>query len=246
MKRCVLNVATGKHYVAGQKRLSAALTRLAPEVPQIFWEDSLPDGSPGHEYVPYAFKAWAITHAVNLGYDEILWADSSILPIQPLDRIWERAEVHGAWIGRNGYRNTEWTADSAYRHLFPVLDYEEARKVNYLVEHVVATAFCLNVATRVGQDIARNYIRLAKSGAFEGPWDNLDRQPDPPAPGPRAGRCGPPDCRGHRHDQTALSVCAFTFKLELTSSPDYFAYYGGETSDTILSADGGHQRAVGV
>lgn len=236
--RAIVNVATGPWYIEGQRRLAKSMEKWAPDAEFIHWTDRMPEGSPSHEETPYGFKAYEFEYARDHGFDQILHADASIVAIAPIERIWDIAAKNGAWIGRNGWRNSEWTSDEAYGLLFPEVGYREAREINKTIEHVVATTFALDLRHPIGKEILERYARLARAGAFKGPWTNG------PAESSRKYPCGPPDCLGHRHDQTVLSVLAWRLCVELSSSPDIFAYAGGETDKTILVADGGHALEV--
>ena len=218
MKRAILNVATGR-YVTGQHRLIAACQQHSPAATRYFWKNEMPPGSPTHHRVPYAFKAHAIFWAQAQGEQLLLWADASILPIRSLEPLWDRIERDGYWIGRNGWKNGEWCVSDALE-LFGMTR-EEAMEQ----EHVVATSFGVNLASDIGQQIAREYFRFATNGSFCGPWTAKEKDPR---------------VRGHRHDQTALSVIAHRMGLKLTASPDIFAYRGGETENTIVVADGAY------
>lgn len=218
MKGFVVNVATGDHYIKGQKRLTQALGSGAS---MLAWTNILPAGSPPHREVPYAFKAFALQDAAERGNSLLLWADASILPIGSLGPLFDRIYENGYWISRNGWMNSEWTADSAYE------DLGVTREENATIPHVVATAFGINALHPKGREILNEYVRLAKTRAFCGPWRNCAETP-----------CGPPSTLGHRHDQTALSVIAWEMGLELTDPPAWFAYKGGETPDTVLLAAG--------
>ena len=112
MSRCVVNVATGD-YVRGQERLKRSIGGQAIYC----WANVMPPGSPSHREVPYAFKAWALRAAADQSCTSLLWADACILPIASLEPLWEKIEREGCWISRNGYRNSEWTAESAYADL---------------------------------------------------------------------------------------------------------------------------------
>lgn len=227
MNRAVVNVATGP-YVRGQQRLKASLPRGCDLVA---WTDTMPPGSPSHLDVPYTFKAYAIKAAIERGYSTVLWADACILPVGSLLwKLWDKIESEGVWISRNGWSNAQWTADSAYA------DLGVTREENEKIEHVVATAFGLNVTHPTGKAIFKEYLRLAQTLAFCGPWWNRNA----PEYADRAGAvtCGPPSTLGHRHDQTALSVIAWRAGVELTSPPQWFAYRGGESEQTALVADG--------
>jgi hypothetical protein len=210
MKRVVVNVSTGR-YVAGQARLTEALALLGEDY--MLWRDELPPGSPSHQETPYAFKSWALEAARQSGHTLLLWADASIIPIASLELIWAYAEAHGVWLSDNGYRNDEWTCEAAY----PLLGV--TKEENHNIKHVVATAFAVDLLHPVGAQFFVEYFRLAKNGAFKGPWK---------------GGVGVQ----HRHDQTCASVIAHRLRIPLTNPPRFFAYDGGQTEETILIAKG--------
>ncbi len=243
--RAIVNVATGA-YVRGQERF---LEQLALKGENYFhWRDSLPTYSPPHSEIPYAFKAWALKAAAcTHDVDVLLWCDSSIvLGPRAIEDLWRHIEEKGYWIAKNpgNYSNYEWTADSAYPDLFPGWKnsqtedlWQVARAANRRIPHVAATAFGLDLRKAVGKAILDEYLRLAQTKAFCGPWVNANHAGDRPSP-PRMDCCGPPDVRGHRHDQTALSVIAWRLGCELTNCPEWFAYDGEENETTCLVAKG--------
>lgn len=215
-ERVIVNVSTGK-YLPGQARLHDHIAGIQG----IFWQGDVPDGCPAHSERPYAFKAYAMQQVAMMGYRKILWVDASIVMVNRVDRIFSRAAEHGAWISRNGFRNSEWTADSAYS------DLGVTREENHGIDHVVATAFAVDLDHPKGTALLQEYFRLAsETKAFCGPWRNTEENP-----------CGGPGVLGHRHDQTALSVIAWRLGIPLTDPPAYFAYEGHETRETILVAD---------
>lgn len=236
-RRAVVSVATGS-YVKGQDRMAAILDAM--NVDRLFYRGELPEGSPSHQDVPYAFKGCALAQAADLGFETLLWADACIYPLKSLDGLFEKIEKEGAWISHCGYSNAEWTADRAYPDLFPsefklhqhmqtlgqsssFLDM--VRPLNRMIPHVVATSFGVSVNHPVGVNILREYERLAKdTKAFCGPWVGGEGIQ-------------------HRHDQTALSVLAYRNNVRLTNPPQYFAYgKAGDAHDqrTILLADGSY------
>lgn len=205
--RCIVNVATG-YYVRGQRRLLDSFPGFKRA-----WADKVPEGCPPHEEVPYAFKAFALEQ-VSHNYDVLLWADASIVPgPAPLELLWDRIEEKGYWFSKNGYKNSEWTAHSALQYL------DVTEEENDHIEHVVATAFGLDLRQPIGRKFLDEYLRLAKTQAFCGPW---------------RGGIGVQ----HRHDQTAASVIAWKLGMELTNPPEWFAYDGHQVESTVLVAKG--------
>jgi hypothetical protein len=207
--RCIVNVATGQHYTKGQRRLREAVNDQV-----MFWTDSLPPGSPTHEAAPYAFKAFGLQAAANAGYDLLLWVDCCIVPIRSLGPLWDLIETQGYWFSRNGFSNHEWTCKEAY----PLLGITEEE--NKLIEHVVAGAFGLNLRSETGTAFLAEYLRLAQTDAFKGPW---------------TGGIGVQ----HRHDQSCASVIAHRLGMHLTNPPAWFSYPPGDEG-TVLLADGAY------
>jgi len=245
----VVNVATGPRYLAGQQRLTEALALLGEDY-QV-WPDKLPPGSPTHAETPYAFKAWALEAARLSGHTLLMWADASIVPIRPLQPIWEHAEKHGVWLADNGWKNSQWTCDAAYPDLFEgafmqcddegksaAECMEGIRYANRHIKHVVATTFAIDVLHPKGALFLVEYLRLAKTNAFKGPWWNSNGERADCAAKAGAEPCGPPECLGHRHDQTAASVIAWRLGIPLTTCPRFFSYDGQQTEETILIAKG--------
>jgi hypothetical protein len=213
---------------------------------------------PTHAEKPYAFKAYALDLAADAGYDTIVWADACMYPVQSMEPLFQRIERDGYWFSRNGWNNYEWTADSAYPDLFPELfegkyprypgsALDTARAWNRDIPHVVATCFGLNMRHKLGHKFLREYLRLANTSAFCGPWINKNHVgvpgESPKFKTDRCYECGPSDVRGHRHDQTVASVIAHNLGLVLTDPPDVFCYgKKGEQFDsrTIMIADGSY------
>lgn len=254
MKRAIVNVATTPYYQRGQARLAGMAQHIG--IAELVMLKETP--GPRHSDVPYAFKAYGLMQAVDAGAEVVLWCDSCILPVRSLAPLWERIERDGYWFSKAGWSNYEWTADSAYPDLFPALydtskssevmspdeSLRQARVFNRQIDHVAATAFGLNIEHALGRRFFNEYYRLAsETGAFRGRWWNRAHPDNININRSDAMTCGPPDVRGHRHDQTAASVIAWRLGFKLTDPPDIFAY-GRENEPhderTILLADGSY------
>ncbi len=245
--RAVFNVATGPHYLRGQSRLLAALQQHGSGAQVLAWANELPPGSPPHSQNPYAFKAYALQHALTnrARPTTLLWADASILPIRSLEPLWERIERDGYWISNNGWTNSQWTCDAAYPMLFAKDDLGQIgpptltalRKLNATIPHVVATSLGISLEHKLGREFLSEYVSLADSGAFRGPWWNSNASNKQYAANRGAEPCGPPECFGHRHDQTAASVIAWRLGMKLSDPPDVFAYSKRRPDGTLHIED---------
>ena len=227
--RALVNVATGGRYLAMQDRLQKAARELG-EKRISHWRGSLPPGSPSHKDVPYAFKAHALRHALLIGFDTLLWVDSSILPVRSLVPLWERIESHGYWFSENlpfGRQDLPcwtcgpWTCDSALAPL--KIDRETAFKI----PQVIGTAFGLNLKDLRARALLNEFLLLAEEKtAFQGPWTNEAHQASQD-----------PRVLGHRHDQTVLSVLAWRLGMKLTRPPAWIVDGIPKTEETILSIE---------
>lgn len=221
MKRVAVNVSTGMTYRALQGRLNQKLQEFGNCEIKL-WSEPLPKHWTPHTEVPYRFKMHALT---SVDGDLVLWLDSSILPLRSLEPVWREIEERGYFLPANpGMWNYEWTAESAYCGLFPYTPIHEAMAQNKKIPHCSSAAFGFNLAHPMGGAAYKKFCDLARTRVFCGPWANSN--------GPDRDRyeaeylkalyttapCGPPDVRGHRHDQTALSVIAYRVGMVLDRS----------------------------
>jgi hypothetical protein len=227
MIRAVVNVAWG-NYRAGQERLANALRTCIGGAPASLFTIEPEPSWPRHEDKPYAFKAYALKEAAEHA-SVLLWLDASVLPVQSLESLWARIEDTGALVFNNGYPNSQWCADSWYGECFPGIPLEHARAINRNIRHVVGGAFGLSLKHPVGAKMFADYCAMAETNAFRGPWRNTPETP-----------CGPPEVSGHRHDQSCLSLIAYSNEVELVDPPVLAYYRAGEPVDkrTILLVKG--------
>lgn len=222
MKRVAVNVSTGFTYRALQGRLNQKLQEFGNCEVKL-WSEPLPKHWTPHSEVPYRFKAHALASVQG---DLVLWLDSAILPLQSLEPVWRHLDEQMVFIPANpGMSNYDWTAISAYEDLFPDMPLEEATKLNRQIPHCSSAAFGCNLKSEIGKAVFDEFCRLAvRTNVFQGPWANAN--------GPDCERytaehlrhlyttapCGPPEVRGHRHDQTVLSVIAWRFGIPLDTT----------------------------
>ena len=201
--RAVCTVGFGDRYAALLPRLESAVRQYSPDSAFIV-------GTAGdHATRPYSFKPATLRSA---GADVVLWLDSVMLPIAPMQPLWDRILRDGYYINGLDFTNYEWTADAAYPYLFPQLSLDEARTLNRAIPHLNAQVIGLDLGTAHGKQFLDQYYALSLTPAFSGPWRNDPVQGDSSTPY-YSGPCGPADVRGHRHDQTAASVVAWSLGM---------------------------------
>jgi hypothetical protein len=227
VSRAIVSVGTGEKYCSNLLRLKHSLLDFRGTLK--FWRDELPPGSPPHADVPYAFKVWALKCAIDEGFEQILWLDSSIVVTRPLDRIWSLLDDRGYWFSKNfphgpiapsslPWKCGQWCADSALGPL------GISREVSLDIDLVIGGAFGLDVHRASSRRLFDELLRLARDGAaFRGSWDN------------EGGRASSSRIvLGHRHDQTVLSVLAWRQAMELTTPPDCIVDGARPSTNTVF------------
>jgi hypothetical protein len=223
--RAVVNVSFGQpRYMSNHARLQSTLVTFGETL--LSWCNTLPPQSPSHADTPFAFKAYALKQAAEQGFEVLLWADSSIVPLRPLNLLWKLIETQGYWFSENlphgeesgTFSNGQWTSDAA---LVPL---HLTREESFTFPHVIATAFGLDLRHDIAWRFFAEYIRLAEQGtAFRGAGSNHDLSLSQDA-----------RVLGHRHDQTAASVLAWKLAMKLTTPPMWIVDGIPPTDDTIL------------
>jgi hypothetical protein len=118
-RRCVISLGVGKKaFTDGLLRLEESLRRVGFEGDYIYWSDNLPEGCPDHFETPFGFKTYCFFEAKRLGYEEVLWMDSTCVAIRPLNSVFSQIEKNGYIIFNNNYGQMmgQWCSDEALAH----------------------------------------------------------------------------------------------------------------------------------
>ena len=156
--RVVLNVAKGSWYHLGQKRLLDSI----PDETTMLWTQQFPPG-PTHEGVPYGFKVSAFYEAVEMGFQQAIWLDSSCVVCKPLP--WKQIERDGYYLGLEGWTIGQWCND-ACRELLAITD--EELELPLMEGKIIG----LDLTNDLAMAWLKEWKRAADIGAFNGSWEN--------------------------------------------------------------------------
>lgn len=167
-------------------------------------------GAPSHLDQPYAFKLYAIEKALDAGYTQILWIDSSCYAIRPIQPVFDHINEHGYIMQDAGHFIGTWTNDRTLEYFG--INRDEAMNMR-----------CYGNAGFLGLDFengkAKQFFYEWKSAMlrdlFKGAWTNNDKTESQDE-----------RCRGHRHDLSVGSIIAHKMGLELQSSQEWLQYAG--------------------
>lgn len=174
MRTAFLNVGIGEWYTKGSDRLAASLIAHGFKGDQLIWKDKWPGAIMGLDHsCIYNIKADAFRHALNAGYDRIIWGDSSIYAVRSLDRFLTTVDEKGYWIGQSGY-NAAQTANDAQLQYFGV-----SRDWAAQVPDCATGVFGVNMMSPDGRAFIETWIQAAKDGAFKGSRHHGGQSSDP-------------------------------------------------------------------
>lgn len=148
-----------------------------------------------HQVVPYKFKPAAIDKARSLGYDIVLWCDSPIHVIKPLDQVWEYLEENKYFFFDNiGHSCGMWSNDKCLEYFS--VQREEAMNIKM----IMACCMGFNFTDPAVSDLQDEYFELADM-LYPGSWSD------------------------HRHDQTVMSFLLHRDGFNILIGQDtFFAY----------------------
>ena len=212
--RLVVTYADGS-FVAGRNRLVDSCRRVGQ--PIVCYGDD--DNFTPHSDFPYYFKVDALL-AASRQAEILMWADSSVFATEKgsLIPIFEHIEREGYWLQQNGCTNAEWCNDASLAGFG--FSRDEAGK------QCQVDAACYGIAPRhpTGRLILDELV--SHQALFRGSWDNDRRSESPDA-----------RCRGHRHDQSVLSLIAAKYHLSIPLPEAHGWYRWGLDPNYLLNLD---------
>lgn len=206
-KRAIVSFANERgNYIEAQKRLKDSLIGFTDADFLGFIGESSID-APLHEKNPYAFKIYAIEKAALIGYDSVLYLDSSAYAVSNVDTIFDIIERDGYFMEEAGHYAGTWTNDKTLNYFG--IDRDEA--MNMTMYSAGFTGLNFNYVIAI--DFFKRWKESMIAGCFRGNWDNkgLTESVDI-------------RCEGHRHDMSCASIIANQLGMKYQSGGSYFQY----------------------
>lgn len=231
MRAIICTVALGGAYPRAVARMIEAFHQHSPGFEIQAHVNTLPFGAPanviedGYDYTGYAAKPFALASAMMSGADIAILLDASFYPIRSIHPLIDHIARNGYYLCKNGYRVGEWCSDRAVPRL------GMTREKLMEMEECSSYAVGLNFADGRCVELLHRWCGFAADRlTFPGPHTNLLEN------GRNRGFVSSDRrVRGHRHDQSALSVIANL--MEMTNwceRPLFTAYAGHEDERTVL------------
>lgn len=206
-KRIMVNFSTDQ-YKEGQNRLIQSVVQYGGDIPIIhFTPDDLE--CPSHVENPYAFKIYAIEKAKEMGYDQVLWLDASVVSVADPTPVFDWLDKHGIFLEYAGH----WVGSWSPRH---VLSYFAINRDEAMGMPMFAAGYCgFDFRNPISINFFKEWKESMLNGMFKGNWQE------------------------HRHDMTCGSIIANKQDLVKHYSPggQFFSYIGeayGEPKSTSV------------
>lgn len=225
-KRAIISLANQRgRYIQNLSRLAESLrNNFDGDFLGFIGEASV--GAPLHADNPYAFKIYAIKHAIDQGYTSLLWLDSSCFAIKKVSPIFDEIETNGYIMQEAGHFAGTWTNDSTLEYFGVTRD--EAMEMPCYGN---AGFLGLNMLSDIGRVFFTNWKLAMESGCFKGAWTNGHHS-----------ESYDDRCLGHRHDLSCGSIIANQLGMQYKSGNEWLQYAGvfDETANEtiIIKAQG--------
>ena len=198
---CIVSCGIGPEYQEGLHSTRLHCEVNAPETWRLFYRD-YPAGCPPHSEQQYAFKAFAMQRAIDAGFRFVVWMDSTFQPIRSLAPLWEILEKQGWYVPKQGDAVLgEWCSDWFLKNV------QASRDALMTVPLCYSGIVALDMASEIGHAIWKEWRRSQRRGYWNGPHRNNPELNEVREWGVKfEGPCSyDPRCKGHRHDEAALS-----------------------------------------
>lgn len=201
-------------YKKGQERLLNSLVHHG------FRHDVLAFSDFPNDHYPkdcgYNIKASAIHQARELGYDVILWLDSSVWAIRAIEPLFDYIVNHGWYFHTNGFDLGQ-TMDNDGLKYFGL-----TREQAYKMPDLTSSMFGLHLGNPKAEHFLKDWLETARLGMWK-----TSRFPTPNHP---------PDFVGDRQDQSCATALMHKWQMDMIPRGVYsdIANNNGKYSDTCI------------
>jgi len=225
-KACIISCGVGHgHYHVGIDRLAKSLNFVGWAGDTILRKD-YPPNSPEHAGdQQYNFKVWAFEEAFNLGFEVVVWCDSSLYAVENPMPLFDYVNDKGLYFFKSGYLLAETATDR-------LCEYAEVPRETLIEQQVSEFATGLigvNIKNPLGKEWFENWKQYMTDGMFGG--NRVHDENDSKHP----------FFKFSRQDQAANSMILYKMGIKTCGEDqDFLAYKGtGYNKDKILFFVGG-------
>lgn len=187
-KVAVVSFASGR-FAKNAVPFQIQIRKNSPSIDVFVFSNEEEIGAPPHIYNPYSFKVYAIEAVRNKGYEIVLWCDSILRLVRPLETIIPEVERAGVYLAEDIWKIGMFANDKA-------LDYFGMTRDQAMEIPAIWACFMgFDFKNPVTHEFMRRWKKASLDGIFAGCYHNNDKT-----------ESQDPRCKGHRHDQTCAEI----------------------------------------
>jgi len=214
MKTCIVSCGVGGWYPRGVDRLERSLIYHGYDGDMLLYKD-LPPGSKSHAEMPYGMKLSALTAAVAMGYQRILWLDASIVCIRYPKDIFDAIGHDGHYLYTSGYNCAQSVSDACLK-IFGITR-DQAEKIPECASNVVG----FDMSNPIGREFYERWLKASQDGSFKGSRQHANQSRDP-------------RFLFHRQDQSAASLICHQLGITLHNPHELCCDYSPKMPESII------------
>jgi hypothetical protein len=196
MKTCIVNFAKGLWFPKGQTRLVKSIRESGYHGTVMLFGEESDVGAPSHEDVHYGFKPYSILAAKNAGFDLVLWLDTSMRATSNLQPAFDCMMADGLYLWQCDGIVGEWSSDKCLE------SFGVTRESAMNIRECGSGAIGFNFNHWTGLSFFNNVMQHLAD--FQADWTNDQGQVSTD-----------PRVKGHRHDQTVISLVRHQMGLDV-------------------------------
>lgn len=229
MKIGICTIAIGGIYPLLASRMIERFAQCSPGYDVTAWVNCTPPGTPqmivdGYDYTPYCAKPFAMHELRQQGFDIAILLDAAFFPVKDIRPLVEHIGQVGYYFCDNEFKVGEWCSDACAE------EFGVTREALWKMNEI--STYCVGMNFNIGASL--QLLAQWKSAAY-----NPRMFPGPHTAG-NSGRnhgfvSSDSSVRGHRHDQSCLSIIAHQFGMqELVKRPKLTGYAAREWNEHHL------------
>ena len=217
VKACVLTAyapntshgikVAGTPYKRGQERLKNSLIHHGFRYDFLAFEDWPNDNY--SKLCGYNIKAAAFEEAIKQGYERILWLDSSVWAVKPVEPLFDYIDHNGWYFYSNGFNMAQTADDNALRYFGLTRDQAER------IPDLSSSMFGLHMGNPRAQEFVKLWLESAKLGM----WDTSREH---------GGGSKDPRFMFDRQDQSCASIIRYQLDMNMVERNHFSAIANDE------------------
>lgn len=213
-RRIIINGFVGDGwYSQGQDRLNESLKKYNNQ--DVFFANELWIKNEFYfKDCPYTIKAAAISEAIKMGYNQILWLDCSVTLLKPLNDFWKIVDKDGYYFMSGGWNCAQECNDKSLAYFGYTRDEAE------LIHSLWSCIFALDLRNDKAKQVCDLFLQAAKDGIFHGSRNHDNQSTDP-------------RFKHHRQDQSVLSLAFHKVGLNIFHPPQIHMWYAGMSKESL-------------